>query len=324
MNVMITSAGRRTLLLSAFKDAVKRIGGYVVVGDIDSLAPALYLADRWVKLPPVANKNYIEALKECVKNYNIGLLIPTIDTELLVLSMNGKQFKDLGCEVVISSPDFIKTSQDKWETVNHFDMVGIRTPESWLPSGDLRGLPSNIFIKPRTGSASQNTYNIHKDQLKAFLSVVPNPILQEYLPYEEITIDSLLDHDGNLIHYVPRKRIKTVGGESIQGVTITDSGYTDWFIKLFKEIAKAGGYGPLTIQAFLGPDGPILSEINPRFGGGFPLAYAAGGRYPQWIVELIKKGTISPRIGEYKKGLHMTRYYSEIFFENPVWEIDND
>jgi carbamoyl-phosphate synthase large subunit len=83
--------------------------------------------------------------------------------------------------------------------------------------------------------------------------------------------------------------------------------------------SKLGAAGPLTIQAFLTSDGPVLSEINARFGGGFPLALAAGGAYPAWLLDLVDGRAVTPRLGEYESGLYMTRYHVEVITRTPRW-----
>lgn len=317
MNVLLTSSGRRTTLLKAFKEALSLYKGSVFAGDMDGLAPTLFLADKAFRLTPVQDEGYLDLLLEMVTKEEIQLLIPTIDTELQVLSKNKDLFLKRGCTPLISSPRTIEITFDKWETVNYFASQGIEVPASWIP-GDLNifELPEDLFIKPRQGSASQHTYTVNKSDLPKYLDWVPNPIIQEELKGPEITVDALLDFSGELLHYVPRIRIRTLAGESIQGQTIDDSEIRPWLCKVFEALSYSGAVGPITMQYFHTERGPVLTEVNPRFGGGFPLANAAGGHYPKWIIQMLNGEKVEPRIGEYKKNYFMTRYYDEIFSEN--------
>ena len=111
-----------------------------------------------------------------------------------------------------------------------------------------------------------------------------------------------------------------MGGESVQGVTLEhDPDLEAWIERVLVLSSSFGAAGPLTIQAFLTPDGPVLSEINPRFGGGYPLALAAGGTYPEWLLEMVDGRAVAPRLGQYEAGLFMTRYYVEVFTRTPKW-----
>jgi carbamoyl-phosphate synthase large subunit len=209
---------------------------------------------------------------------------------------------------------------DKWLTFEFLSKKGIATPQSWLPENlDVASLPDKLVVKPRDGSASLHVHKIFKEMVNTVLGIVPKPIIQEEVQGQEITIDALLDLNGDPVHYVPRRRLKTVGGESIEGVVISDDNIRDWLLYALRAIGEAGGKGPITLQAFLTDAGPVLTEINPRFGGGFPLTNAAGGCYPQWLVHSLAGMNPSLQIGDYKVGLYMTRYYVEHFIEVPVW-----
>ncbi len=316
MKVLLTSSGRRTSLLKAFKEALSPYGGSVFAGDIDGLAPTLFLADKALILLPINNEGYLDSLLDIIVKEEIRLLVPTIDTELEVLSKNKDKFLEKGCTPLISSPKTIDITFDKWTTATFFTKRGIKVPASWLPEKiNFRDLPEKLFIKPRRGSASQHTYKVNKRDLEKFLDWVPDPIIQEELTGPEITVDALLDFSGNLIHYVPRKRIRTLAGESIQGQTIDDTEIRTWLCTVFGALGHSGAVGPITIQFFHTERGPTLTEVNPRFGGGFPLANAAGGHYPRWIIQMLYGEKTDIKIGQYKKGLFMTRYYEEIFIE---------
>ena len=193
-------------------------------------------------------------------------------------------------------------------------------PRSWLPEDiDAGGsdLPEALFVKPRDGSASQDAYPVARAGLATLLPRVPNPIIQEWIKAPEITVDALLDFAGRPVHFVPRYRIRTLAGESIQGLTFSDADCSEWILEVLETVASLGGRGPITLQAFLTEGRPTLSEVNPRFGGGFPLTQAAGGDYPEWILRMLEGQNIGARFGAYKNNLYMTRYYEEIFKEAP-------
>ena len=322
MNVLITSAGRRTTLVRAFAEAVRPHGGLVIAGDIDSLAPSLFIADKAIRLPPVSSPTFIESLCAEIEQNTIKLIIPTIDTELELLARSRERLSALGCMPLVSSVELVVLTQDKHHAVQYFGGQGIRVPASWIPSeldGAETDFPPQVFVKPRQGSASQHTYKVELSNLDAVLRLVPDPMIQEAVEAPEITVDALLDLQGRLLHYVPRLRIRTLAGESIQGVTLPDRPVRDWLMRVLELIGKLGGIGPITVQAFLTEPEPTLSEVNARFGGGFPLANAAGGRYPEWIVAMCRGESLTPRIGSYQVGLYMTRANTETFVEHLPW-----
>lgn len=293
----------------------------MVAGDVDPLAPTLYLADHAARLPLISDLGYIGALCDVVERHRIDLIVPTIDTELEVLAHHRRRLEELGCIPLVSSVELIEVTQDKFDTMQTFGDKGIRVPSSWLPS-DLadKELPPRLFIKPRRGSASQHTYKADRHTLDALLTIVPDPMVQELVEAPEVTVDALLDLEGRPLHYVPRLRIRTLAGESIQGMTIPDKPFRDWLVGVLEQVSKMGGIGPVTLQMFLTEPEPTLSEINPRFGGGFPLANAAGGHYPEWIVAMCRDEAVAPSFGAYREGLYMTRAHREVFVEELMWK----
>jgi carbamoyl-phosphate synthase large subunit len=319
--VLVVAAGRRTTLVRAFVEATRTRGGRTIAGDVDPLAPALYLADEAVRLPRTTDPGYIRAVLDVVERHHVGLLVPTIDTDLPSLAHNVEMLRTAGCRLALSSASFIRITGDKVRTTDTFESLGIDVPIRWLPPiEDIDGLPERVVVKPRNGSASVGVHEVGRDQLAGIIGLVTDPIVQEVLDGPEITIDALLDFDGRPLHYVPRRRIKTVGGESIEGVTLEhDPSFEAWIVKVLERAARLGAAGPLTLQAFLTPRGPVLTEINPRFGGGYPLGLAAGATYPDWLLDLVDGRTVEPRLGVYEPGLYMTRYHVEHFTRQPKW-----
>lgn len=321
MNVLIIAAGRRTSLVRAFADEVHKRGGQVFAGDVDGLAPALDFADTAIRTRRSDEPGYLAALVATVNMYLISFIVPTIDADLPILAGAREELAALGCLAAISAPSFVTTTLDKYRTGVAFGAAGIHVPWSWLPPVDDTGLlPADVFVKPRAGSASQDTFKITREQLPAVLELHTDSVVQEVLTGPEITIDALLDLNGTPIHYVPRARIRILAGESVQGVTLDhDPELEVWIERVLGVCSRLGAVGPLTIQAFLTPDGPVLSEINPRFGGGFPLALEAGGAYPGWLLDMAAGEPVAPRLGEYESGVYMTRFHTELYTRQPRW-----
>jgi len=320
-HVLITAAGRRTSLVRSFVEEAHRRHARVFAGDVDALAPALDLADEAIRLVPTDDPAYIADLLATVERHGIRLVIPTIDADLPILAGHCLTFLQLGCRVAVSSPSFIETTLDKHQTGVVFGGAGVHVPWSWLPPMvPNSNLPERVFAKPRRGSASQDQFHVAREELDGVLPLVPDPIVQEVLIGSEITIDALFDFEGQPIHYVPRYRLRTLGGESVQGVTLEhDERIETWIERLLAVCSRLGAIGPLTIQAFETGGGLILSEINPRFGGGFPLAHAAGGTYAAWLLDMVEGHAVAPRLRVYEPGLYMSRYNVEHFTRQLRW-----
>jgi carbamoyl-phosphate synthase large subunit len=55
-----------------------------------------------------------------------------------------------------------------------------------------------------------------------------------------------------------------------------------------------------------------VTDVNPRFGGAFPLPTAAGSRYPELALALAAGERPEPRLGEFQEGVVMSRYLAQV------------
>jgi len=310
VNVLFTSVGRRVELLRAFRRACQSLGldGRIVAVDIDPLAPALQAADRPYVVPRLTEPDYVPALVEICRCEAIDMLFPLIDPDIPVLARHRGALEATGARLAVVSPEAAALTADKWATTQFFRRLNLPTPRSWLP-GELNPERAKypLFIKPRYGSAAQNTFQVHDGrELEFFAGYVPQPIIQEYLPGPEITNDVVCDLEGEVLSVVSRQRIEVRWGEVAKGVTVYDSSITQACV----EIARAlPAVGPITVQCMMKDGVPHFTEINARFGGGAPLGIAAGADYPRWLLARAAGLPVEiPPLGAYQQGLYLTRF----------------
>ena len=170
-----------------------------------------------------------------------------------------------------------------------------------------------FFLKPACGSSSVGATRIdNRRQLEFFLSCTPDPVLQEFVAGQEYTLDILADFAGRVRCVVPRLRIETRAGEVSKGMTVKNQA----LIEAGKGVVEAlpGAVGCITVQCFLTPEGEIqFIEINPRFGGGFPLAAQAGADFPRWIIEIMLGRNPQIPLDGWTDGLLMLRFDDAVF-----------
>lgn len=94
MKILFTSVGRRVELIQAFQKAAKDLGKDLTIigGDFSDTAPALYFCDKTKKLCKITDPHYIPTLLEICEKEEVDCLIPTIDTDLLILAQNKERF----------------------------------------------------------------------------------------------------------------------------------------------------------------------------------------------------------------------------------------
>ena len=291
IHILFTGVGRRIELLQAFRQAAftgtKNIKLYGA--DMAGTAPALAYCDFTRKVCSMKDPGYIDELLEICKKDNIDILIPTIDTDLLVLSQNKDRFTDIGVKVLISAPDKITICRDKNNTSAFFVECGLLAP---MPVNDVKeykmGFPA--FIKPKDGSSSINAFKVeNEEELEAYSKQVEDYIIQPFISGREYTIDIFCDFDGKPLSIVPRERMQVRAGEVLKTQIFMDEVMISEAEKICEKFKPCG---PITVQLIRSEkDGKdYFIEINPRFGGGAPLSIKAGAKSPSYILELLSGG----------------------------------
>lgn len=314
-NILITSAGQRVALVRGFQETVKRFFPEARVYTTDMnprLAPAAYVSDGCFEVPRCTSEDYIETLLTLCLGNGIGMVVPTIDTELAILSANKEIFAQQGIFVSVSDYDFIMMCRDKRNTGEFFEKHGIRVPKAI----DKYNPTFPLFAKPYDGSLSTNLHYIKNvEELTTEILEDPKLLFMEYIDkevYKEYTIDMYYGRDHKVKCIVPRERIKIRAGEINKGLTEKEP-LTQYLYDRLETIE--GCVGCICIQVFLNPaTGDVVGiEINPRFGGGYPQTYAAGGNYAEYLIREYFLGEEVAYKEDWKDHLLMLRYDDAVY-----------
>jgi carbamoyl-phosphate synthase large subunit len=314
-SILFTSAGRRVELLRLFRDSIKNLHSdfRIVCTDIDKLAPALQIADVSYLVPRSTDPNYVPTLLRLCQKEDVRAIFPLIDPDIPILAGAIDEFARLGTRVGTGSLAASECTGDKWLTTQFFDRIVLPSPLSWLPADLVRINPQfPLFIKPRRGSAGKGAYKVGThEELAFFLKRVDDPIIQQFVDGAEITTDVTCDLDGNILAIVSRRRMEVRSGEVSKGETV----FVQEILESCIQIAKAlPAIGPITVQCIMQENKPYFTEINARFGGGVPLAAAAGADITTWILQHIAGlPVVNLPLGTYTRGVFMTRYDDSFF-----------
>jgi carbamoyl-phosphate synthase large subunit len=303
--VLFTCAGQRVDIVTAFK----RAGAWTLATDVNPLAPALYYADEHAFVPRVDDPGYVEALRALVTAHDVKLIVPLTDLDHGVLARGRGE---LGALVLLPAPELVDALADKWLAHLLFEERGIGSPPTWLPDALPDDLAFPVLVKARRGFGSRGIYRCRdRRELEFFLDyATDDSMVQACCAGEEFSIDLFCDLDSRCLNAVPRTMIESKGGESIKGMTIRDPA----LIEVGRHVSETLGLvGPANVQCFRELDGTYrVTDINPRFGGAFPLPTAAGSRYPELALALAAGERPEPTLGEFRDGLVMTRFFSEL------------
>jgi len=304
--VLFTCAGQRVDIVSAFG----RAGATTIATDINPLAPALYHAHRYALVGRVDDPDYVPQLRRLVDQHDVKLVVPLTDLDQELLADRREELKP--ALVLLPEAEVVAAMADKYRAHQMFVDRGIGSPDTWLPA-DLPEEPAfPLLVKARNGFGSRHIFRCaNRAELDFHLVRTPvDSMVQVVCTGEEFSIDVFCDFDGNCLNAIPRTMIESKGGESIKGMTIADPE----LIEIGRTVAEALPLaGPANVQCFREADGRLLvTDVNPRFGGAFPLPLAAGSRYPELALALANGERPEPSVGEFRAGVVMTRFFSDL------------
>lgn len=310
MNILILSVGTRNKIVQYFKE---NIDGKVVATDLSNIAPAVYEADKFYQVPRITEPGYIEKIIGICEKEKIDAVLSLIDPELSLLAKNEKLFDEIGVKVIGSSYELCEMSLDKMEMFNWLSARGYKcaktyaTKESFLEDYNNGMIEFPVFVKPRRGSASIAISKIYDmETLNLLMDKNKDLIIQEFLDGQEIGADVYIDMVSNeVVSIFTKKKIVMRAGETDKSVSFKDE-------KLFglieKFVNEARYLGQIDIDIFDINGEYYFSEVNPRFGGGYPHAYECGCNHMRLIVENLKGNANEKSIGQYEENIYMMKY----------------
>lgn len=284
----------------------------------------MHRVDKAHVVPPIASGRYIDALCELVRKHKLAMLIPLLDVELIPISEAVDRFAAVGCRAVISSERVVRICRDKIATHRALTDARIDTPDTWSWEECLRRADHRFpyYMKPRAGSAAKGNFVIRSiEELQMLGRRVDEPIVQEFVEGVEHTLDVYTGLDGAPRCVVPRRRIEVRSGEVSKGVIVKHPE----IMRVGARVAEALGEcrGVVTVQCMLTPEQRVrVIEINPRFGGGAPLAIHAGADFPRWLLmeHLGRKPRI--RFDAFRDDVAMLRYDDSVFVPQASRKLD--
>ncbi|HEX7079612.1 MAG TPA: ATP-grasp domain-containing protein [Gammaproteobacteria bacterium] len=309
MNVLITSAGRRGSLVQIVRRTLdaRRAGGHVFAVDArPEWSAACRLADRAWEAPRVSAE-YVPFLLDLCLEHRIEVVIPTIDPELPVLAAAADDFGAVGARVAVSSVDVCRTFSRKRSTHEFLSRHGLPTPAL---IEDFADAPFPLFAKLDDSSSSIGARRVDDAyEAERLRSRNADYVFQPMLAGDEFTVDAFVDSNGRLRDLVPRQRLEIRGGEVSKAVTVRDPRILDEVARLFA--VMHGAYGVLNVQLFRGREGGLsFVEVNPRFGGGFPLSFHAGANMVDYLLRDARGEPLE--IARWRENTLMLRYDAEV------------
>lgn len=312
MNVLIASCGTRNKIIQYFKRAMAG-SGRVVATDCNPNAPALYDADCHYIVPRITADNYMDVIYDICRKEKIDGILSLIDPELSLLALHEKEFEALGVKVIGSSYELCERTLNKWEMYGWLTAHGYNCARSYMDvdvfladvQAGVIGYP--VFVKPAKGSASIAISKAEDEEtVRLLMSHGEEMMIQEFLDGQEIGADCYIDMiSGRTVSVFTKKKLVMRAGETDKGISFRDERLFDLIEKFIDE---SGFRGQIDIDLFDLGGVYYISEVNPRFGGGYPHAYECGVDHMTLILNNLDGKANESITGQYEEGLVMMKY----------------
>lgn len=312
INILILSAGTRNKVIQYFKRAIGG-SGKVIATDMSELAPAVYEADKFYKVPRMTEEGYIDVIFDICKKENVTGVLSLIDPELSLLAQHKTEFEALGVTVIGSSFDLCERALDKMEMYLWLKSHGYHCAKSYTDKKaffrdvDAGLINYPVFVKPVRGSASIAIAKAQdKETVELLFAHNDNLMIQEFLNGQEIGADVYIDMiSGEVVSVFTKKKLVMRAGETDKAVSFKD----EKLFALIERFAEESGWsGQIDIDIFDVDGEYYISEVNPRFGGGYPHAYECGCDHMTMILKNLAGQKNEKRIGVYDEGVCMMKY----------------
>ncbi len=312
MNFLILAAGTRNKVVQYFKRTFDGVGK-VIATDANNLGPAIYDADKYYIVPPITEKGYIDIILDICKKEQIKGVLSLIDPELSLLAANEDKFNAIGVTVIGSSYDLCEMALDKMQMYEWLKDQGYNCARSWMDKEefyravDVGEVSYPVFVKPYRGSASISISKVYdKETIDLLFAHEDDLMIQEFLDGQEIGADVYIDLiSGEVVSIFTKKKIKMRAGETDKAVSFKDP---ELFALIEKFVNEAGYRGQIDIDIFEINGQYYISEVNPRFGGGYPHAYESGCDHMKMILNNLNGIANQKNIGAYEEGIYMMKY----------------
>lgn len=312
INILILSAGTRNKVVQYFRKVFAGKGN-VIATDMSNLAPALYDADKYYIVPRMTAPNYLDVILDICKKEKITGVLSLIDPELSLLAENIRKFEAVGTKVIGSSYELCEMALDKFQMYNWLTDHNYKCAKSYMDKdtfyADVEAgkISYPVFVKPARGSASIAISKVYdKETVDLLFAHDEGLMIQEFLDGQEIGADVYIDMlSKEIVSIFTKKKIKMRAGETDKAVSFKDE---KLFTLIEKFVSEAGYVGQIDIDIFEINGEYYISEVNPRFGGGYPHAYESGCDHMSLIAENLAGRVNGANIGNYDDGIYMMKY----------------
>ena len=313
MKILLLSVGIRNKIVQYFKETIGQ-DGEIIATDMSRYAPAIYDADKFIQVPSIKSENYIDTILDICEKEKIDGVVSLMDDDLSMLAENENRFASIGTTVIGSSFELCERSINKWSMYCWLKDNGYKTAKSYIDIEEFiadynkQKIDFPVFVKPTCGGGSQSICKVEgmTQLIEIFRDAKEQMMIQEFMNGSEIGADIYIDMiSKEVVSIFTKKKLVMRSGETHKSVSIKDD---KLFALLEDFVIKSGYVGQIDVDVFDINGEYYISEVNPRFGGGYPHAYECGCNHMKYIENNLRGIVNRKNIGNYEAGYYMMKY----------------
>lgn len=313
MNILILSCGTRNLLVRYFKENGNGIEK-VVGTDCSEYTPALYETDAHYIVPRMTEPGYLDTIIDICKKEAIDAVLPLQEDELYLIATHKTLFTDNSITPIVSDAETVDLCRDKFAFYQHLKkhqlpaLTSVNSFKAFLKEQEAGTMSLPVFLKPTRGCGSVGIQKVEHIELLETLCKYADEeyLVQNFAKGEEFGADIYVDLlSKKPVTIFVKKKLRMRAGETEKSVSYKDE---KLFELILETVSTLDLRGPVDMDIFQIDGRYYISEINPRFGGGYPHAYNCGVNFPKLIANNIAGIENANTIGDYEEGVCMLKY----------------
>ena len=305
--VMITGGGGAgcEAIFRLFSD---RYELYFVDSDVSNIDPIIPSSNKR-QIPLATDIDFLPVLKKLCFDLEVGLLIPGVDEELLLISESADQWG--ATQIMLPHSSYVSSMTDKLTMIKVLEAQDILVPKTESLDNDISQFDFPCIVKPREGRGSRGVFSVaNRIELEAFREKVGKDantqVLQKQYFGTEYTVQMIANSERELLCVVPvkisLKKGITISAEVDDNILVVNA------CKLIHQKVPCGG--TYNIQLILTTDGDVYPfEINPRISTTFCLVVAAGVD----PIDLFLNGKVEKSPYPFNNGTVLNRHWHNYF-----------
>lgn len=234
--------------------------------------PAAFIYDNYHVLPSIHEGGWLQALIKLCKELEIEYIFPAYDDVIVALA---KHQQDIPATVLTAPLAACLVTRSKILTYKLLASV-IRVPQVYSVE-EVKSFP--VFVKPNRGQGSQDAIKIDdKKSLNQVLNKLDDPIISEFLPGEEYTVDCFSDRERGVLFSGARIRLRMRNGIAVHTRSVSLDGVEEIAAKIHEILNLRGAW---FFQLKRAKDGELtLLEVAPRIAGSMSTHRVKGVNFP--------------------------------------------